>query len=85
LEKRYIATTDIPGAFMHAEIDEVVHIKFKGTLAELLVCINPTLYRKHIFLEKGVPVLYAKLAKALYGTLRAALLFWNNLTKTLKD
>jgi Reverse transcriptase (RNA-dependent DNA polymerase) len=50
-----------------------------------LVCINPTLYRKLIFLEKGVPILYAKLAKALYGTLRAALLFWNNLTKTLKD
>jgi Reverse transcriptase (RNA-dependent DNA polymerase) len=70
---------------MHAEIDEVVHIKFKGTLAELLVYINPTLYRKHIFLEKGVPVLYAKLAKSLYGALRAALLFWNNLTKALKD
>ena len=28
-------------------------------------------------------MLYAKLAKTLYGTLRAALLFWRNLTQTL--
>jgi hypothetical protein len=76
-ERRYFATTDIPGA------DKMVHIRFEGTLAELLVNIYPGLYRKYVFIERGNPVLYAKLAKSLYLTLRAALLFWNNLTQTL--
>jgi hypothetical protein len=30
-------------------------------------------------------VLYVELKKALYGTLRAALLFWQRLTKQLKE
>jgi hypothetical protein len=30
--------------------------------------------------EKGKPVLYVRLLKALYGTLQAALLFWKDLT-----
>jgi hypothetical protein len=83
MERRYVAKTDIPGAFMHADMDELVHIRFEGTLAELLIRSNPSLYRKHVFIERGKPGLYAKLAKAIYGTLRAALLFWNNLTQTL--
>jgi hypothetical protein len=83
MERRYVATTDIPGAFMHADMDELVHVRFEGTLAELLVHINTSLNRKYVLIERGSPVLYAKLAKALYGTLRAALLFWNNLTQTL--
>jgi hypothetical protein len=81
MERRYVATTDIPGAFMHADMDELVHIRFEGTLVELLVCINPSLHRKYVFIERGIPVLYAKLAKALYSTLRAALILWNNLSK----
>ena len=83
LEHRHVATTDIPGAFMHADIDELVHVRFQGTLPELLSRINPQVYRKYIYEEKGKPVLYAKLAKTLYGTLRAALLFWRNLTQAL--
>jgi len=35
-------------------------------------------------MEKGQPVIYVRLKKALYGTLRAALLFWQKLTGTLK-
>jgi hypothetical protein len=31
-----VVTTDIPGAFMHANIDELAHILFEGTLTELL-------------------------------------------------
>jgi hypothetical protein len=83
MERKYVATTDIPGVFMHVDMDELVHIRFEGTLAEFLVRINPSLYRKYVFIERGSSVLYAKLAKALSGTLRAALLFWNNLTQTL--
>ena len=65
----------IYGAFMQADMDEVVHMKLEGQMAELLVRIDPKLYRKHVQTEKGKSVLYVELKKALYGTLKAALLF----------
>jgi hypothetical protein len=41
LEGRDVATVDIPGAFMQADIDEVVHVKFEGEMAEMLVKLDP--------------------------------------------
>ena len=78
-----VAMVDIPGAFMQAEMDETVHVRMKGKMAELLVKLDPKLYRKHVQIENGKPVLYVKFLKALYGTLRAALLFWKKLSKQL--
>jgi hypothetical protein len=83
MEGRDVATVDIPGAFMQADIDEVVHIKFEGEIAEMLVKMDPKLYRKYIKDEHGKPVLYVELLKALYGTMRAALLFWKLLSSKL--
>lgn len=84
-EDRDVATVDLPGAIMHADMDEIVHVKLVGKMAELLVMADPKLYRKYIKIENGKPVLYAKLRKALYGTLKAALLFWKLLSKTLNE
>jgi hypothetical protein len=76
-EGRDVATVDLPGTFMHADMDELVHMKLEGTMAELLVKIYPKMYSKYITIKKKVkPVLYVGLLKALYGTLKAALLFW---------
>jgi hypothetical protein len=36
-------------------------------------------------IERGKHILYVELRKALFGTLRAALLFWRLLTKCLKS
>lgn len=83
LENRDVATVDIPGAFMQADMDEVVHMKLEGKMAELLVRIDPKLYRRHVLLENGKQVLYVELKKALYGTLKAALLFWRRLSGQL--
>ena len=56
----------------------------EGTIAELIIKLDPTLYRKYIWENKqGKPMLYVKLRKALYGTLQAALLFWQLLSDTL--
>eukprot|EP00957_Ditylum_brightwellii_P056140 4256399-Ditylum_brightwellii.AAC.1 len=52
-EGRAVATCDIPGAFMQADMDEVVHMKLKGTMAELLVKLDPGMYRKYIRTENG--------------------------------
>jgi hypothetical protein len=85
MEKRDVATVDIPGAFMQADMDETVHMKMEGKMAELLVRIDPKLYRKHVQLENGKQVLYVELKKALYGTLKAALLFWRRLLSQLME
>jgi hypothetical protein len=84
-EGRDVATVDIPGAFMQANMDELVHMKLEGKMAELLVRLEPKLYRKYIQTVKGKQVLYVELKKALYGTLRAALLFWKKLSAKLQE
>jgi hypothetical protein len=83
LEERDVATVDMPGAFMQADIDEVVHVKFEGKIAEMLVKLDPKLCRKHVKDENGKTVLHVELLKALHGTLKAALLFWKLLSKQL--
>ena len=82
-ECRDVATVDIPGAFMQADIDDLVHLRLDGPIVELLAQIEPQLYRKFIIAERGKKVLYVKLRKALYGTIQAAFLFWKKLTSEL--
>ena len=77
-EGRDIATCDVPGAFMHADIDEVIHLCLDGEIAVLLK-VDPS-YSKYVTKEKGKTVIFTELSKALYGTLQAALLFWQNLS-----
>jgi hypothetical protein len=57
-ERRTVATADIPGAFMQADMDEVLHMRLEGSLAKLLTRVNPELYTKYLVNEKGKPVLY---------------------------
>ncbi|KAI2491042.1 Reverse transcriptase (RNA-dependent DNA polymerase) [Fragilaria crotonensis] len=82
-ERRDVATVDLPGAFMQADMEDTVHMKLEGKMAELLVRCDPKLYRKYIQIENGKEVLYVQLEKALYGTLKAALLFWRRLSAQL--
>ena len=79
MERRKVATVDIPGAFMQADIDELVHVKLVGDLARLLIRVDLS-YERFVVEEKGKPVIYTELDKALYGTLQAALLFWRDLS-----
>ena len=56
-----------------------------GQLAELMVLVEPKLYRKHVrYLAKGEAVLYVRITKALYGMLCSALLFYFELVKDLE-
>jgi hypothetical protein len=76
-------TIDIPGAFMHVDIDELIHVRLEGPMAELLTRVDPDKYRTYLSKENGKDVLYVELQKALYGMLQASLLFWENLTEFL--
>ena len=58
----------------------------RGNLAEILVNVDPKLYQKYVItLEYGVPILYVKLNKALYGMLRSTMLFYKNLRSHLEE
>ena len=85
LEHRRVAILDVPGAFMQADMDEQVHVRLTGVMVEQLLEIDHDMYAPYVVYERGEKVMYVELLKALYGTLRAARLFWEKLTTKLKN
>jgi hypothetical protein len=85
LEGRDVAVIDMPGAFMQADMDELVHIRFTGKMVDLLMEIDPNMYGPCVVKGGKETVMYVELLKALYGTLRAARLFWEKLTGKLLE
>jgi hypothetical protein len=83
LEDREVAVVDVPGAFMQADMDELVHVRFTGKMVDLLLEIDKEMYEPYLTMERGERVMYVELLKALYGTLRAARLFWEKLSSKL--
>ena len=85
-EGRETAKCDLPGAFLHTVTDEKVIMVLRGELCDLMVKVNPQLYRKYVInSKKGTPMLYVELYKSLYGLMRSALLFYRKLRKELED
>ena len=85
IENRMVAVVDIPGAFMQADMDPGIYMRIEGAMAELLMEIDYDMYHPHMVMEKEKPVIYVELLKALYGTLRAARLFWETLSGKLQE
>jgi hypothetical protein len=48
---RDVATGDIPGVFMHADMDKKVHIRMEGEMAKLLLHLDSNVYRKYVAVE----------------------------------
>jgi len=67
-DREVIITLDIPGAFMQSDMDEILHMKLKGVMTELLVRVDPEKYRKFAIKEGGKDVIYEELKKVLCGT-----------------
>ena len=86
LEGRCVAVADVPGAFLQTDqpLDEKVHIRLTGIMVDLLLKIDPEMYGPYVVYEGKEKVMYLELLKALYGTLRAARLFWENLSGKLR-
>lgn len=82
-ENRDMSTVDISRAFMHAKMDNEVHMKLEGKMAELLAQLDPAKYEPYLKPEHGKQTIYVKLKMALYGTIKAALLFWKHLSARL--
>jgi hypothetical protein len=84
VEERDVATCDIPGAFMQLDMKGKVVMKLEGVMAEVIIKIDSKKYTKYVAKENSKDMIYVILTKALYGTLQAALLFWQNLSGKLK-
>ena len=85
-EGRNIAIIDVENVFLQSVNNQRIIMAIRGKTAELLVRINPELYRPYTwYTKKGVPMLYVQFEKALYGMLRAALLFYCKLRADLED
>jgi len=80
-EGRHVMTCDIGGAFLHADMDLDVYVRYEPEMTALLVECDPSLeeYVHH----DGT--LVCKLKKALYGCIQAAKLWNEKLTKFLKN
>ena len=78
-----VMCANIPNAFIQANMpeldegDEWVIMKITGVLVDMLVQLNPELYGKYVVYKKGRKVLYVRVLKAIYGMLKAALLWYN--------
>ena len=56
-EGRDVATADMPGAYLHTDNNQHMVMLLRGKLAELMVQVDPKLYRKYITTSsKGEPI-----------------------------
>ena len=89
IEERDVATVDIPGAFLQTPMpkdEDPVHIRIAGRMVELLAAQYPEVYERYVITtRKGTKVIYTVANKAIYGTLKAALLFWEKLSGKLQE
>ena len=56
-----------------------------GELALLLVQVCPEFYKQYLIEEKGTPVLYVQIDRAIYGMLHSGMLSYKKLAKFLQD
>jgi hypothetical protein len=90
-EERDVLTCDIPNAFIQVYLpkkepgEDRVVMKITGVLVDMLVDINPELYRPAVVLENCKKAVYVEVLKAIYGMLEAALLWYKTFRKDVKD
>ena len=88
LERRDVATCDIPNAFVQTDLDKTdkdgnrTIMKIRGPLVHIL-CEMDAEYQDYVVIESNTPVLYVHLTKALYGMLVSAMLFYKKLKQDL--
>jgi hypothetical protein len=87
IEGRKVATCDIPGAFLQADWPEErdCYLKFEGAMVSMICDIDPKYKKNIVYGKNGRKFVYAKLTKAVYGTLLGAILFYQKLSKQLED
>lgn len=83
-EHRDVATADVAGAYLHADLDDFVLLRIEGDEVDIMCKVCAT-YEQFVTYENGKKVLYLRLLKALYGCVKSALLWYELFTGTLKE
>ena len=75
-KERDVSVCDVAGAFLKAEQPDFVLLHVTGPAIDAVVKANEEKYKKFVTYEGKTRVLYLQLLKAMYGTLTAALLWY---------
>jgi hypothetical protein len=81
-ERMYVATADVAGAYLHAEMEDFALLKMEGEPAGIMCDVSQE-YKKFVCYENGKKVLYLELLKALYEFVQWALLWYALFSGTL--
>jgi hypothetical protein len=88
-EGRDVAVIDIPNAFVQTRLEnekDKAVMRLRGKLAELMVKVAPEIFAKYVIINrKGETVLYVRLLNALYGIMKAALLYYQRFVTNLQS
>jgi hypothetical protein len=79
-ERRKVGSADVGMAYLNADISKDVFMKIDTRLAQMLVKLFPDKYR----LDKDGRI-YVKLRKALYGCIESAKLWFDEISKSLRE
>jgi hypothetical protein len=86
-EERDVAVVDIPNAFVQTRVEnekDMVFIKIRGILVDILVEIAPDVYNSYVLKDKKwTKQLLVQCHNALYGTIVASLLYYRKFVKSL--
>ena len=83
-EKRDVATADVAGAYLLANMNNFTIVKISGKTSEIMCLVDPK-YRNFVMREKGKCVLYLQLSKTLYGCMQLALLWYQTFKGCLEQ
>ena len=86
IDERKVVTCDIPGAFLQADwpAGDDCFLKFENVMVDMICQIDPK-YKSSVIKRGNKKFIFAKLNKAVYGTLLGAILFYEKLSKQLDD
>lgn len=82
-EERDVATADVAGAFLKALMDDFVLVKLIDHEVDIMCKVDSN-YEQYVVQEGKHKVLYMQLHKALYGTIKAAILWYETFVETLE-
>ena len=86
LEERDVATADVEGAYLNADMEDFTIMKVTSPDHIRILCEVDETYKEYVGVdESGNEVLYLQLVKALYGCIKSALLWYRLFSETLVD
>ena len=84
-EGRLVIVTNIPGAFLHADLEDNIHMLLNGTIMQLIIKLGLTIYRNTNVKTKRETYVPCQAEKIPIWYIKTALLFWKLLSRTLQE